>query len=187
MLERRKCASPGCERTFFPRSVTHKFCPEHSRTKKADAGRRARYGWGHQVARARWAPAVATGKSRALVAGCRSVRLRLGTWAMWMGRDRVSIRGRSMRVVTVRPPAGTAMARRSGRISRGRLSTGSFGAGCAAGTSSPVIRGRAARRALSTRCVCVTRIRLGLRMGRGCGAWICEPATSACDEVVRPA
>lgn len=62
MFERRQCAKPGCERLFLPRSVAHKFCREHSRTKAPDESRRLRYGWGHQRSRAQWAPAVVTGK-----------------------------------------------------------------------------------------------------------------------------
>jgi hypothetical protein len=62
VLERRQCASPGCERSFIPRSVAHKFCREHSRAKARNASEKVRYGWGHQRTRAQWAPAVATGK-----------------------------------------------------------------------------------------------------------------------------
>ena len=57
----RKCAEPGCERYFIPKSSRNRFCLQHRKTKPRDPSHYRKYGPAHRQLRAQWAPRVAAG------------------------------------------------------------------------------------------------------------------------------
>lgn len=62
MKDRRKCAEPGCETYFLPKSSRNRFCPRHRKTKPVDPEHYRKYGTAHRQLRKRWASAVARGR-----------------------------------------------------------------------------------------------------------------------------
>lgn len=63
MTERhyRKCAEPGCETHFIPKSSRNRFCIRHRKTGPVDPEHYRRYGAAHRRLRARWARKVERG------------------------------------------------------------------------------------------------------------------------------
>jgi hypothetical protein len=61
LSSRRKCAEPGCERYFIPKTSRHRFCLVHRKTGPVDPMHYRRYGPGHRRLRAQWAPRVTAG------------------------------------------------------------------------------------------------------------------------------
>jgi hypothetical protein len=59
--ERRKCAEPGCETYFIPKSIRNRFCLRHRKTGPVDPEHYRRYGTAHRRLRKRWASRVARG------------------------------------------------------------------------------------------------------------------------------
>ena len=57
----RKCAEPGCETHFVPKSVRNRFCLRHRKTKPRDPEHYRRYGRAHRQLRQQWASRVARG------------------------------------------------------------------------------------------------------------------------------
>ena len=57
----RKCAEPGCDRHFIPKSSRNRFCLKHRKTKPRDPAHYRKYGPGHRRLRAQWASRVAAG------------------------------------------------------------------------------------------------------------------------------
>src|SRR5688500_8880422 len=58
---RRKCAEPGCETYFIPKSVRNRFCLRHRKTKPVDREHYIRYGTAHRQLRKQWARKVERG------------------------------------------------------------------------------------------------------------------------------
>jgi hypothetical protein len=57
----RKCAEPGCETHFRPKSVRNRFCKRHRKTGRVDPMHYRKYGPGHRALRAQWARRVEAG------------------------------------------------------------------------------------------------------------------------------
>jgi hypothetical protein len=57
----RKCAEPGCETQFIPKSTRNRFCLRHRKTKPVDPEHYRRYGARHRELRKRWVRRVARG------------------------------------------------------------------------------------------------------------------------------
>jgi hypothetical protein len=57
----RKCAEPGCERHFIPKSSRNRFCLQHRKTKPRDPAHYRKYGPAHRRLRAQVARRVALG------------------------------------------------------------------------------------------------------------------------------
>ena len=62
MHARRKCAEPGCDTYFIPKSSRNRFCLRHRKTGPVDAAHYRKYGPVHRALRARWARRVAAGE-----------------------------------------------------------------------------------------------------------------------------
>jgi hypothetical protein len=58
---RRKCAQPGCETHFIPKSIRNRYCLRHRKTKPVDRGHYIRYGTAHRGLRKQWARKVERG------------------------------------------------------------------------------------------------------------------------------
>lgn len=63
MTERsyRKCAEPGCETHFIPKSSRNRFCLRHRKTKPFDPEHYRKYGTAHRRLRKQWASKVERG------------------------------------------------------------------------------------------------------------------------------
>jgi hypothetical protein len=60
--DRRKCAEPGCETYFIPKSTRNRFCLRHRKTGPVDPEHYLRHGTAHRRLRKQWASKVARGK-----------------------------------------------------------------------------------------------------------------------------
>jgi hypothetical protein len=58
---RRKCAEPGCEVHFIPKSSRNRFCLRHRKTKPVDPEHYRKYGTAHRRLRKQWARKVERG------------------------------------------------------------------------------------------------------------------------------
>ena len=61
MRDRRKCAEPGCETHFIPKSTRNRFCLRHRKTKPIDPAHYRKYGTAHRRLRKQWARKVERG------------------------------------------------------------------------------------------------------------------------------
>ena len=61
MYDYRKCAEPGCERHFIPKSSRNRFCLQHRKTGPVDPMHYRKYGPAHRALRIRLARQVAAG------------------------------------------------------------------------------------------------------------------------------
>ena len=61
MYDYRKCAEPGCERHFIPKSSRNRFCLQHRKTGPVDPMHYRKYGPAHRALRIRLARRVAAG------------------------------------------------------------------------------------------------------------------------------
>jgi hypothetical protein len=61
LTERRKCAEPGCEIHFIPKSSRNRYCLRHRRRKPRDPMHDLKYGTVHRQTRAVWRSRVARG------------------------------------------------------------------------------------------------------------------------------
>ena len=61
MYDYRKCAEPGCERHFRPRTSRNRFCLLHRKTRPRDPAHYRKYGPSHRRLRAQVARRVALG------------------------------------------------------------------------------------------------------------------------------
>ena len=61
LYDRRKCAEPGCETYFIPKSSRNRFCLRHRKTKPVDPEHYRRYGTAHRRLRKQWARKVERG------------------------------------------------------------------------------------------------------------------------------
>jgi hypothetical protein len=59
----RKCAEPGCETHFKPRTSRNRFCLRHRKTGPVDPSHYRKYGPGHRALRARFERVVAAGEA----------------------------------------------------------------------------------------------------------------------------
>ena len=57
----RKCAEPGCETHFIPKSTRNRFCLRHRKTGRVDPEHYRRYGTAHRRLRKEWAHKVERG------------------------------------------------------------------------------------------------------------------------------
>lgn len=56
-----RCAEPGCETHFVPKSSRNRYCPRHRKTKPLEPDHERRYGTAHRRLRKQWASRVARG------------------------------------------------------------------------------------------------------------------------------
>lgn len=61
MSDYRRCAEPGCDRHFIPKSIRNRYCLLHRKTKPRDPMHDRKYGTVHRRLRAQWARRVALG------------------------------------------------------------------------------------------------------------------------------
>jgi len=61
MSDRRKCAEPGCDREFIPKSSRNRFCLQHRKSGPVDPSHYRKYGPVHRRLRAQWTTRVAAG------------------------------------------------------------------------------------------------------------------------------
>jgi hypothetical protein len=61
MRDYRRCAEPGCDRMFMPKSSRNRYCLQHRKTKPVDPSHYRKYGPTHRRLRAQWATRVASG------------------------------------------------------------------------------------------------------------------------------
>ena len=166
MSERRLCAVPGCGREFMDRS-RHRYCLAHRGSRPVGAGHNTKYGWSHWRLRAdialgsRWAREVCTG------AASRSSRPTSGTLGMSDGAGARSYSGpehsRCNRATAGRNgEAASKWAHLEAKVPFEIVRCGECGWNIKNGDS-----WRTGVQGLSMRCVCGSRIRPALRMGRG--------------------